>query len=116
MPTLHDLILKGIENKYFQNALNPLIIVESPKTIRVEIGKGEATFPAWSPFDKEYYEIPLEDAIYYREISKEKFEKLKQSYSKTETNKHYINANPKEGINYGFVNDENNKANLSEKN
>ena len=96
MKSLEDNMLESLKNKYFQFIPNPLIIIEKissilPKNTNERNSKGilkienpgaDILFSAWCPTLDKTYQIYRTEMHIYREISKEKFEKIKSQSKK----------------------------------
>lgn len=80
--TMANLIVESLKTKYFQNTLNPLIIVEGPSSIEPSMMGAGPALSCWSPLEERYYNLSLDELNLYREISKEYFNEVKELYNK----------------------------------
>jgi hypothetical protein len=106
--TLYDLLVSEIKGKYFQNYLNPHLIVQFPKENELGIHLiDDNKLSAWFPLMNGWEDIRLEEFNLYVEITEEQFNK----YKKEKTDLSNVVLAHK---NSDFIK-ENHKPNLSEK-
>lgn len=109
LKSMYTLFFESINDKYFQNSLNPSIILEGPYSlVPCMRGKGETTISGWSPLIGRIHNFNLDEMGFYTEISKEKFNELKNAYTKGLEKKVEFNIDKKEITSF-------NKPNQSER-
>ncbi|SRR6056297_2874021 len=102
-PNMYTRLIEAYKDKYFQDLFSPTKIASFSNTPVHLIESGSDKLDAWFPIQEKWMQISFDRLHFYREITKEKFEKIKSLYNKgledrinKEHNKEIISENKKQ--------------------